>query len=146
MIDLDHLEALAKAAGSGEWTAGDQVVWFGDGDSALHAMNPVAAFIAHDNLGAWPDAIAAEDVAKFAAAVCPAKVLSLIAEVRALREDAEHWRLARDQAMIYQGNNVGCFVEFKKYDAEPAERTRSGKAFTDAVDAAIDAARAKEPK
>ncbi|CAH2910560.1 MAG: hypothetical protein CPSOU_1808 [uncultured Paraburkholderia sp.] len=87
MIEIDKLEALAKAAGGDEWTATDRIVWFGDGDSAMQVMNPVPAFIAHDNLGAWPDAIVAEDVAQFAAAMNPAAILALIAEVRALRED-----------------------------------------------------------
>ena len=74
-------------------------------------------------------------------AATPANILALIAEVRALREDAQRWHLVRDQASIYQGNNIGCFVEFKKYEATPSDRPRSGQAFIDEVDAAIDAAR-----
>lgn len=88
MTDIDALETLAKAAGAGEWTASDRIVWFDDGDSAMQVMNPVPVFVTHDNLGTWPDPIAAEDVAQFAAAVCPATILALIAEVRALREKA----------------------------------------------------------
>lgn len=86
MIDIDALEALANAAGAGEWTASDRIVWFGDGDSAMQVMNPVPVFVTHDNLGQWPDPIAAEDVAQFAAAANPAAILALIAEVRALRK------------------------------------------------------------
>lgn len=53
MIDIDALEALAKAATSG--LPSDRIPF------ALHAMDPAA-------------------------------ILALIAEVRALREDAERWR------------------------------------------------------
>jgi hypothetical protein len=52
----------------------------------MQVMNPIPVFITHDNLGTWPDPIAAEDVATFAASVCPAAILTLIDEVRALRE------------------------------------------------------------
>lgn len=128
MIDLDNLEVLAKAALSrGQEDCESLSDWFSQEEFMSNMLlHPVDA--------------------RFAEACTPSSILALIAEVRVLREDAERWRLARDQATIYQGNNVGCFVEFKKYDAEPAERPRIGKAFTDAVDAAIDAARAKEPK
>jgi hypothetical protein len=85
MIDIERLESLAKAAGGEEWTATDRIVWFGDGDSALQVMNPIPVFITYDNLGTWPDPIAAEDVAQFAAAVSPAAIIELIAEMRALR-------------------------------------------------------------
>ncbi|TCG09340.1 hypothetical protein BZM27_05935 [Paraburkholderia steynii] len=101
-INLDEIERLAKAAGGDKWTASDGVVWFDDGDSALQVMNPVPAFIAHDNLGTWPDAIDREDVALFAAAVNPAAILALIAEVRALREDAYRYRWLREQNSDYK--------------------------------------------
>lgn len=85
MIDIDEIERLANAAGAGEWTASDSIVWFDDGDSAMQVMHPIPVFITHDNLGTWPDPIAAEDVAAFAASVCPATILKLIAEIRELR-------------------------------------------------------------
>lgn len=77
-LDLEQIKAAARAAGGGQWTASDGIVWFDDGDSALTVMNPVPAHIAHDNLGTWPDPIAAEDIAKFSALVCPAAVLALV--------------------------------------------------------------------
>lgn len=77
-LDLEQIKAAARAAGGGQWTASDGIVWFDDGDSALTVMNPVPAHIAHDNLGTWPDLIEAEDIAKFSALVCPAAVLALV--------------------------------------------------------------------
>lgn len=62
-------EALA-AIGDMKWEARDCIVWFDDGDSALIA-DPAGqrppVFLACDNMGAWPDPINREDVAKLAA-------------------------------------------------------------------------------
>lgn len=103
MFDIEKIEALAKAAGGGQWTASDSIVWFDDGDSAMQVMNPVPVFITHDNLGTWPDPIAAEDVATFAASVCPSAILELIAEVRSLREALSTPLLTGADAPMYGG-------------------------------------------
>lgn len=85
-VDLIALEAAAISAGGGEWTAQDGIVWFADGDSALIADPANVAppvFLACENLGQWPEPIAREDVAAFAALACPANVLALIKRLRA---------------------------------------------------------------
>jgi hypothetical protein len=82
MIDIDKLEALAKAVGGEEWTPthattiGLATVWLPDGDSVCKC---------HGNIGHWPDAIDADDVAEYIAAANPAAILSLIAELRVAR-------------------------------------------------------------
>lgn len=86
MIEIDKLEALAKSVGGDEWTPthattiGLATVWLPDGDSVCKC---------HGNIGHWPDAIDADDVAEYIAAVSPAPILTLIAEVRALRENRD---------------------------------------------------------
>jgi hypothetical protein len=143
MIDIDELERHAKAAGSGEWTASDRIVWFDDGDSAMQVMNPIPVFITHDNLGTWPDPIAAEDVATFAAIVCPAAILTLIEEVRALREDAERYRWIRG----LENNGFPLGGSFCMGNFQVSQKVREGEAhyyYGCALDAAIDASRAKE--
>jgi hypothetical protein len=95
MIDIDPLEALAKAAGGDAWTPTHATrtdlasVWLPDGDSVCRC---------HGNIGHWPDPIDADDIAEFIAAANPAAVLSLIAEVRALRT-----RLEIDPRHSYDG-------------------------------------------
>lgn len=82
MIDIDKLEALAKAAGSDAWTPTYATrtdlakVWLPDGDLLCHC---------YGNIGHQPEPIDADDVAEYIGAVSPANVLALIAEVRRLR-------------------------------------------------------------
>ncbi|NYT61263.1 hypothetical protein H0A66_02830 [Alcaligenaceae bacterium] len=66
LAEVKQRFALATV-GDMRWSASDGIVWFDDGDSALiadpaHQKPPV--FLAYDNLGAWPEPIAQEDVAK----------------------------------------------------------------------------------
>ena len=83
-IDLDKLEALANAAGAGKWTPTYGVtiepamVWHEDGDSVCRCF---------DNIGHQPDAIDGDDIAEYIAAVSPASILALIAEVKKLRSE-----------------------------------------------------------
>jgi hypothetical protein len=83
MIDLDHLESLAKAAGADAWTPTHATttslatVWLPDGDSVCRC---------YGNIGHQPEAIDADDVAEFIAAANPLAILDLCAEVRRLRE------------------------------------------------------------
>lgn len=102
-LNLEEIKAAARAAGGGQWTASERIVWFDDGDSAMHA-DPARAkppvFLAHDNLGAWPDPIAAEDVAKYSALVCPAAILALVERLE--RAEAAYLDLERRRAGLEQ--------------------------------------------
>lgn len=75
---------LAKAAGGGRWSADGAIVWFDDGDAAMQVMNPIPVFVTHANLGHWPEAIYEDDVAAFAAAVCPAAAIAMLARIAEL--------------------------------------------------------------
>jgi hypothetical protein len=93
-IDIDALETLAKVAGGDEWTQTYATstnlarVWLPDGDAVCQCFG---------NIGHQPEAIDADDVSEYIAAANPAAILALIAEVRALREDAGCYRWLRDQ-------------------------------------------------
>ena len=82
-IELEKLETLAKAAGGDAWTptyattTGLATVWLPDGDSVCRC---------YGNIGHWPEAIDADDVAEYIAAASPAAILELCAEVRAWRK------------------------------------------------------------
>jgi hypothetical protein len=85
MIDIDKLEMLAKAAGGETWstetgrgTFDSMYVWYEDGDSVCRVFG---------NLGHMPEPVLEEELAEYIAAVNPASIRALIAEVRALRED-----------------------------------------------------------
>lgn len=108
MIDIDEIEQLAKLAGGDAWTptyAGRTTlatVWLPDGDSVCQC---------HGNIGHQPEPIDADHVAEYIGAVSPANVLALIAEVRALREDAERYRRAialEDNVEALYGAVVSC--------------------------------------
>lgn len=112
-LDLDRLEALANAVGGDQWTptyatrTDLAAVWLPDGDLVCRC---------YGNIGHWPDPINVDDVAEFIAAANPATILALIAEVRALREDAERWRtemeLRNDPtvAIMFAGTNNRCCI------------------------------------
>jgi hypothetical protein len=83
MIDIDKLEALAKAAGSEKWstetgigTFDGMYVWYEDGDSVCRVFS---------NLGHMPEPVMEEELAEYIAAANPAAILSLIAELRVAR-------------------------------------------------------------
>lgn len=79
MIDLDKLEALAKAAGGNSWTADEGIhVWNDDGDSVCAC---------HSNLGHMPEPVMEIDFATFIAAANPSAMTEIIALVR--RQEAE---------------------------------------------------------
>ncbi|OXR48165.1 hypothetical protein PuT2_14170 [Pusillimonas sp. T2] len=90
-LDLEALKAAAIAAGAGHWSHQEGIVWFNDGAAALtsdpaNAKPPV--FLASDNLGTWPDSIAREDVAAFAALANPTNVLALVHRLQRLEAAA----------------------------------------------------------
>jgi hypothetical protein len=82
MTNLDELERLAKAATPGPWC-----------DRGFGSIQPesggslVAVTVTKG--GCLPDYV---ENSAFIAAANPAAILALIAEVRALREDAERWQ------------------------------------------------------
>lgn len=84
MIDIDALEVLAKAATPGPWC-----------DRGFGSIQPesggslVAVTVTKG--GCLPDYV---ENSAFVAAANPASILALIAEVRALRADAERYRWA----------------------------------------------------
>lgn len=78
-IDLEHLKAIAEAAGGEEWSNDGEIVWFGNGESAMVVGNAALVGITHSNLGHWPEAIMSEDVAEFVASANPAVMLELVA-------------------------------------------------------------------
>jgi hypothetical protein len=87
-IDLAHLEALAKAAGSAAWstacgpdgTFDGKHVWGPDGDSVCRVFG---------NIGNWPEPIDEAQIAAHIEANSPKAVLELCAEVRRLRESVD---------------------------------------------------------
>ncbi|KVW15406.1 hypothetical protein WK91_18390 [Burkholderia cepacia] len=84
MIDLDQLEALAKAAPSGQWEVWTSNSWRRvlsrqDGGNA-RVIEPTVQ--RHDN---HPDLMFGEGVREYLEGVTPDVVLALIAEARALR-------------------------------------------------------------
>jgi hypothetical protein len=132
MIDIDKLEALAKAAGGDEWTPtyGTRLdparVWLPDGDGIAQCFS---------NIGHQPEPIDADDVAEYIGSASPANVLALIAEVRALREDAERWRWIR------QGKSVWVKVPVKEKHVEYFIGHKPEPKFPECFDKAVDAAR-----
>jgi hypothetical protein len=84
-MDIDKLKALALAATPGPWHA--------PGMGEIHAENhdEIAQILYHtgddEDMQCGTDADAA-----YIAAVCPATVLELIAEVERLRADAARWK------------------------------------------------------
>lgn len=92
-VDLDHLEALASAAGGDQWSDGDAdgVVFGADGDSVC---------ICHANMGATPEAIYPEHRAAFIAAANPAAVLDLIAQIRSLTAERNLLIDQRNEATV----------------------------------------------
>lgn len=91
-LDLDRLEALAKAATPGEWNAP------GDGDLQYENGVPVVqGAYGHD--GYFVD----DNDAKFVAALRPEVALALIAEVRALRAELNTPLLTGAYAPMYDG-------------------------------------------
>ncbi|MFM0487996.1 hypothetical protein [Paraburkholderia graminis] len=83
MTDIDKLEALAKAAGGETWstetgrgTFDGMYVWYEDGDSVCRVFS---------NLGHMPEPVLEEELAEYIAAVNPASITALIAEVRRMR-------------------------------------------------------------
>jgi len=67
-------------------------------------------------------------------------IAALIAEVRALREDAERYRWLRDTERLKLGPPVGPSNEKRRY-VIAATHIGSASAGTETLDAAIDAAR-----
>jgi hypothetical protein len=93
-IDIDKLEALAKAAPAGQWEVWTSNSWrrvyANQGREKVCVIEPTTQ---HDR---WPDLMFGPGVPEYLEGVTPDLVLALIAEVRALREDAERYRWIRD--------------------------------------------------
>lgn len=110
MNDLDALEALAKAA---LWT-GD---WHDAGCNTVECKYPEGSELAgeHDEI-AHPVPLG---ITGYIAAVQPKTILSLIAEVRALRDDNKRMRglLKRPIAMKIGGSMYDGFSEMVAVDA-----------------------------
>ena len=89
-LDLDQLEALAKAATPGPWTACDYGSYDGKAEGWYVDTTADKADIAPDAGGIqpnhWDTGRGRRDM-QFIAAANPEAVLALIAEVRALRKD-----------------------------------------------------------
>lgn len=85
MIDLDQLEALAKAAPQGKWEIWTSNSWrriYADqGREKVRVIEPTTQ---HDR---WPDLAFGPGVEAWMEGFTPEVALALIAEVRALRED-----------------------------------------------------------
>lgn len=89
MSDIDKLEALARAATPGPWTASDYGTYDGKGEAWYVDTPDDRADIASDEGGVKPnhwDANRGRRDMQFIAAANPKVVLALIAEVRAWRE------------------------------------------------------------
>jgi hypothetical protein len=85
MIDIDALEALANDAGSLPWSTEGDIIC----EEFPCESEAIARVVAsHPNC---------DGIASFIAAANPAAICELIAEVRALREDAERYRWLRAQ-------------------------------------------------
>jgi hypothetical protein len=111
-MDTDKLKALALAATPGEWQSG-----YGNGVLGGRAAAAVSwdltdvrsmPVIKGEEVIAWLACYQPDDVelralsadADYIAAVCPATVLELIAEVERLRVDAGRYRFLRDQQVV----------------------------------------------
>lgn len=85
MIDLDHLESLAKAAPQGKWEVWTSNSWrrvYADqGSEKVRVIEPTTQ---HDR---WPDLMFGPGVEAWMEGFTPEVALALIAEVRAMRED-----------------------------------------------------------
>lgn len=85
MIDLDRLEALAKAAPRGKWEIWTSNSWrriYADqGREKVRVLEPTTQ---HDR---WPDLMFGPGVEAWMEGFTPEVALALIAEVRALQED-----------------------------------------------------------
>jgi hypothetical protein len=85
MIDIDALESLANDAGSLPWSTEGDIIC----EEFPCESEAIARVVAsHPNC---------DGIASFIAAANPAAICELIAEVRALREDAERYRWLRAQ-------------------------------------------------
>ena len=104
---LDEIERVAKAAPQGKWELRTSNSWrrvyATDGSSARSVILPA---VNHDG---HPDLAFAPGVKEWLEGVTPEVVLSLIAEVKRLRKDAERYRWLRKQAHLtdYDGGNTG---------------------------------------
>ncbi|RRV53437.1 hypothetical protein [Pseudomonas sp. p99-361] len=92
-VDSKKLEALALAATQGRWVT--------EGEYINEHGHLLYAYVAHENSGMIAQAFANCRVktddecranADFIAAACPATILGLLAENKALRDRAEYWR------------------------------------------------------
>lgn len=92
-IDEARLGALALAATQGRWVT--------EGEYINEHGHLLYAYIAHENSGMIAQAFAncrvktddeCRSNAAFIAAACPATILGLLAENKALRDRAEYWR------------------------------------------------------
>ena len=110
LINLDALEATARAAGGEQWTTDAELcaasgtfeghhVWRLDGDAVARC---------YDNIGNMPEPIDSAEVAAHIAAANPATVLALIERLRAAEtnDDAARARIVRLEALAQQQDTM----------------------------------------
>lgn len=139
MIDIDEIETLARLATPGPWAI--------DSDSVnkydrLYVAKGSTGDLQGRVLEVFANCLVTSDEeryvnAAFIAAANPATILALIAEVRALRADAERYRWLRQQPNDTTAPRIDV-VQWQEMD----ESANEGHGLRlDELDATIDAAR-----
>lgn len=112
ILDIDHLEALAKAAPQGKWEIWTSNSWrriYADqGREKVRVIEPTTQ---HDR---WPDLAFGPGVEAWMEGFTPEVALALIAEVRALREESARldFMLAND-AFTVRCNRDGSILQYQ---------------------------------
>ncbi|HJP69532.1 MAG TPA: hypothetical protein VJ846_11570 [Sphingomicrobium sp.] len=103
-LDIDRLEALAKAAPQGKWEIWTSYSWHriyaNQGSEKVRVIEPIVQ--RHDN---HPDLMFGPGVEAWMEGFTPEVALALIAEVRALREDKA--RLDSGCIVTYERDEFG---------------------------------------
>jgi len=95
MIDIEQIEAIAKAAPQGAWQVWTSNSWRRVYANDKPAITPCVQ--RHDN---HPDLMFAPGVKEWLEGVTPAAVLELVAEVRRLRDGEPNMRHPKIQALL----------------------------------------------
>jgi hypothetical protein len=141
MTDIDELERLAKEATRGDWKVERHLDWVYPQTEvrATEIDRPVARFVDGEPTFCCTIGKAEREWANadFIAAANPVAVLEIVAEVHRLREDAERYRWLRGQ--YWDASNL-----FVVAGSKSQVRLGTDCPNHDRLDAAIDAARAKD--